>query len=79
MKKIVLDTPVTVSGHEYKELTMREPKVRDQLFAAKQGGNDAEKEVIFVSNLCEVAPEVIHELSMRDYRQVQEELHNFLS
>lgn len=79
MVKIELDSPVTVGGHDYKALTMREPKVRDQLVAAKQGGTDAEKEVCLVSNLCEVSQEVIHELSMRDYRKVQEKLHDFLS
>ncbi|WP_028318381.1 phage tail assembly protein [Desulfobulbus elongatus] len=79
MATITLKDPVTVAGQEYKELTMRAPKVRDMLAASKGGKNDAEQELALFANLCEVAPDVILELDMADYVKMQGMYKGFLS
>ena len=81
MDKIViaLQYPVRVNGQEITELHMRRPKVRDRLVVEKISGSQAEKEVRFIANLCEVAPGDIEELDMADYTKVQEAVTNFLS
>ena len=76
---IDLDRPVTVGGETVERLTMRAPKVRDMLAQDKLSGTDAEKEVRLFANLCEVAPAVIEELDLADYRRLQEAYTGFLS
>lgn len=58
-------------GTRVKALRMREPTVEDQLAATEAGGSDAIKEVRLIANLCEVAPEAIRALTIRDYYRVQ--------
>jgi hypothetical protein len=79
MKSIPLNTPVTSAGVEIKTLKMREPKVRDMLAAEKAGKGDAAREISMFAALCEVEPTVIEELSMKDYRKVQDAYGGFLS
>lgn len=79
METIELSTPVTCDGSEMKSLNMREPKVRDMLAAEKAGKSDGEREIAMFASLCEVTPEVIKDLSMKDYRKVQETYGGFLS
>lgn len=52
-------------------LTMREPRVEDQL--AAKGGND-EREIALVANLCEIAPAEIRALTIRNYKRLQQAL-----
>lgn len=77
--KIELKHPVAVAGEEVKVLHLRRPKVKDQLAADKGAGGNAEKEIRLFANLCEVAPAVIEELDLADYRAVQEAYSAFLS
>ncbi|WP_429885383.1 phage tail assembly protein [Geoalkalibacter halelectricus] len=77
--EIKLKHPVTVAGEEVKALRLRRPKVKDQLAADKGAGGNAEKEIRLFANLCEVAPAIIEELDLADYRQVQEAYSAFLS
>lgn len=79
METITLDYPITVDGAEVKKLSMRRPKVKDQLASDKSGGSDGDKEVRLFANLCEVAPAVIEDLDMIDYGKVQEQYRSFLS
>ncbi|RZG78573.1 phage tail assembly protein [Acinetobacter sp. WCHAc060033] len=55
-------------------LTMREPTVQDLLSAELQtkGKTDAEQEITMFSNLCEVSPDSIKKLGLKDYKRVQE-------
>lgn len=76
---LTLNTPVKHGDHEYKTLTMREPKVRDTVTAQKQAGDNADVEVNLFANLCEVSPEVISEMGMRDYGALQKIYKSFLS
>lgn len=65
-------TPVTV-------LRMREPTVADQLLLDEMKGGDATKEVTLVANLCEVTPDDIKRLTLRDYRKMQQAFAGFIS
>jgi len=76
---ITLMYPINSSGSQLNELCMRRPKVRDRLVAEKAPGNQADKEVRFIANLCEVTPEDIEELDMADYTKIQTALSDFLS
>lgn len=78
-KQIELKYPVTVAEHEYKALTMRSAKARDQIVAQKSASNNADVELVLFSNLCEVSTEVIEELEMADYQQLQKAYNGFLS
>ncbi|MFI0413085.1 MAG: phage tail assembly protein [Candidatus Thiodiazotropha sp.] len=76
---IELDYPVDFKGNKYTALTMRRPKVRDQLAADKAGVTQAERETALFGNLCDVPPGVIGELDMKDYGRLQERYESFLS
>lgn len=59
-------------------LTMREPTVEDQLAASEAGGSDAMQEVRLIANLCEVTPDAIRSLKLRDYYRVQQVYASFI-
>lgn len=75
--KIELSRAVQSNGVDVAELIMREPLVRDQLAAQQTSKNAAEAEVILFANLCDVAPDVIKDLPLADYRKVQGAFENF--
>lgn len=71
--EIKLDFPVDMDGATVGVLTMRRPKVRDQLMAQKQAGNDpAKTEILLFSFLCEVSPSNMEELDIADYDKLRE-------
>ncbi len=76
---ITLQYPIHVDGQQVTELRLRRPKVRDRLVVEKLSASEAEKEVRFIANLCEVAPSAIEELDMADYSKLQEAVTSFLS
>lgn len=76
---ITLEYPITVEKQEYKTLTLRSPKARDQIVAQKAGGTNGEQEATLFSNLCEVPKAVIEELEMADYNKLQAKYKDFLS
>ena len=77
---VVLQFPFEFRGESIQTLTMRRPKVRDMLAVEKLTAKDnAEKEIQLFANLCEVVPEVLHELDMSDYTQLQTTHQGFLS
>ena len=75
--QIKLSHPVVSDGTELRVLNLRRPKVRDVLLAAKIGGTDEEKEIRVLANLCEVAPDVVEELDMADYKKLQDGYRSF--
>ncbi|WMN59299.1 phage tail assembly protein [Pseudoalteromonas xiamenensis] len=75
---IKLAFPFKVDGHEYAELTMRRPKVRDRLMVDKVDLSESESEIRYFSNLCEVSPDVIEELDWSDFVKLREQLQAFL-
>lgn len=76
---VTLKHTVVVDGSTYTSLTLRRPKVRDLLHAAKQGGTAAEQEVLQFASLAGVPPKVIEELDVADYLAVQKQVQAFLS
>lgn len=74
---VTLQYPVEVDGQTAHEITLRRPKVRDQLLAEKSGGGAAEQEVAILANLAELPQEVIQDLDMADYLQLQEVYRGF--
>jgi hypothetical protein len=68
---VALSRPLTVGGAEVKALRMREPTVADQLVSEEMKGTDSAKEIAMLSNLCEVTPDEIKSLTLRDYKKVQ--------
>lgn len=53
------------------ELTVRRPKVRDQIAASKASKDPATQECTLFATLCEVSLETITNLDMADYMKVQ--------
>lgn len=79
MEQIQLDHGVSCQGLMIETLEMRRPKVSDMLFSETLKGSDAQKEIRLFANLCDVAPEVIESLDMKDYITLQKHYRNFLS
>lgn len=79
MKEITLKYPVTVDNQEYTTLTMRRPRVRDQLAVEKIKGSEGHREVRLLANLADVSPQVLEELDMMDYGALQEAYRDFLT
>jgi hypothetical protein len=74
---IELDFPVNVGGLDVARLTMRRPKTRDSLKAAKLKTHEAERGVVLLADLCDVSPDVIGELDEVDARKLGEQLDAF--
>jgi len=75
---VTLSSPVTVDDEKYNSLTMRAPKVGDQL-AVEHTKLLGAREAALFANLCEVSPEVIAELSLSDYGLLQQAYTGFLT
>ncbi|MBF0445094.1 MAG: phage tail assembly protein [Magnetococcales bacterium] len=75
---INLEYPIVVHGVELKSLTMRRPKVRDQL-AVETAGVESERELTLFANLCDQTPETIKDLDLKDYAALQKLFTGFLS
>ena len=74
---VTLEFPVMFKNTEITALSFRRPKVKDQMIADKQNKADADKEIHLMALLGEVEPELIQELDMADYEQVQQVLVGF--
>lgn len=76
---IKLAFPIKIDGHEYNNLSMRRPKVRDRLMIDRNDLHESESEIHYFSHLCEVSPDVIEELDWSDFVQLREKLQLFLA
>lgn len=74
---ITLARPLNVDGANVKVLRMREPTVADQEVAVDAAGSDASREIAMFANLCEVSPDQIRKMALRDYKRLQEAFVNF--
>lgn len=61
-----------------KEVTVREPKVRD-VRAVAHLQNEEEKEVHLIANITGLSVDEIDDLGLKDYKKLQKELQDFLS
>ena len=77
---VVLRTEVEFEGEIIKQLTLREPKVKDMMTAqtSNTATNDAEIEIQMMSNLTDKPQACIEELSMFDYSALQRVYQSFL-
>jgi hypothetical protein len=75
---IELSTPIKIDGADVTALRMREPTVNDQLVMDAKGGTDAQRELSLMANLCQVKPEDLKKLTLRDYKKVQKAFSGFL-
>ena len=76
---ITLRTEVKFEGQIIKQLTLREPRVKDMLTAQSSNTtSDAEIEIQMMSNLTDKPQACIEELSMFDYSKLQKIYQSFL-
>lgn len=69
---ITLLRGIDVDGAKVTALRMREPTVADQETAVSMEGSNATMEIIYLANLCEITPDQIRKLSVRDFKRMQE-------
>lgn len=74
---VVLEFPVEVDGLRYDKLTMRRPKTKDSLNAAKVGGTEVDRAIWLMATLCGVPPEVILEMDEVDSEALGEQYQSF--
>ncbi|HKY46155.1 MAG TPA: phage tail assembly protein [Pyrinomonadaceae bacterium] len=68
---ITLAKPATIAGAKVSSIRMREPTVSDLEAGQKNAGNDAAREITIFANLCEVSPEDLRGLVLRNYARLQ--------
>jgi hypothetical protein len=71
------DIPAKIDGGSVLELVMREPRVQDQL--SVEGKSAMKAEVAIFANLCDLPPEAIAGLSLKQYGRLQEAYASFLA
>lgn len=77
--KLKLSRSYDLDGVKKSTLTMREPKVKDVKLAEKScAGDEAEKDITLMANLCDVPVEFIDELYFKDFKIVRDQLKTFL-
>ena len=76
--EVALKSGLKVDGVQVSSLTMREPEVADQLAAFAFKGSEPEREVLLFANLCNVSPDQIKSLKMRDYNRLQAAYRGFI-
>mgnify|MGYP000039893694 CR=1 FL=1 len=68
---ITLSKPAEFAGVKTSTVRMREPTVGDQEVASEMSGSDASREINVFANLCDLAPDDIRKLPLRDYKRFQ--------
>lgn len=76
---VELSRPISIDGADVTKLRLREPTVADQLAADEYKGGDAAKELFTMANLCQVTPDDLKKLTLRDYKKLQGAFLNFIS
>ena len=76
---VTLSRPLEIDGANVTKLRLREPTVADQLASDEFKGGDAAKEIFTMANLCQVSPDDLKKLTLRDYKKLQEAFLGFIS
>ena len=76
MEKVTLKYPVKNGDTEITEIAVRRPKVKDTM--KPDFITEAEYEVKVVSNVTNLPEDVIQEMDLADYAEIQEKISNFL-
>lgn len=74
---VTLSRPLEISGAKVSVITMREPTVADQI-AAEQLGTGAEADVQYMANLCQITPDDVRRLPLRDFKRLQKAFSFFI-
>lgn len=74
---IELARPIQIAGAAVKALRMREPTVGDQISAGDPEKGAQEWELRMLTNLCEISPDDLKKVSIRDYRKLQKAFMDF--
>lgn len=79
--QVTLSKAVDIDGAKVSVLTLREPTVQDMLAAELQskGQGAAQQEINLLANLCDVAPEHIKSMTLKNYSRLQEAFKLFTS
>jgi hypothetical protein len=77
--QIQLEFPFTSGARLIEAVTIRRPKVADQLAAQKAGVTDVESEIHLVANLSGLTPAEVGQIDLADYAAIQEMLTGFFS
>lgn len=75
---ITLSRGLDIDGAKVTVLRMREPTVADQEVTSVMKGTDASREIQQFASLCQLAPDDIRKLPLRDYKRLQEAFVNFI-
>lgn len=75
---IELEFPITVSGAKVSVLSMRRANVGDVL-AANRIKDEIEREIVLFANLCQLTPDDVRALDLKDYQKLQEAFRSFTS
>lgn len=75
---VPLSRPIDIAGAQVTTLRVREPRVADQLAMENTKGGNGAQEVTLFANLCEVTPDEIKRLPLRDFKRIQKAFLAFL-
>ena len=77
--KVTLTYPINVGGVETNVVVLRRPTIRDQMNIQRAMPNspEGEREIAFIGNLCELAPDEVESLDIGDYMKLQDLLTSF--
>jgi len=75
---VTLASPATIEGTKLDVMKMREPTVGDMRRMQKIK-DEAEREIVGMSDLCEISPKDVEGLSLRNYGRLQEAFALFTS
>lgn len=73
---IDLQFPIEVDGQKITKLTMRRPKLRDTVKHNHRKDN-MDRGIAILADLCDLAPEHLHELDELDFDAVQSQYESF--
>jgi len=76
---IALASPASIGGVKTLAVRMREPTVSDMEASNDSTASAAKREITLFANLCEVAPDDIRKLTVRNYARLQDAFSLFTS
>lgn len=76
---ITLASPATIAGQKVATLKMREPTVGDMKRMQRHSGDEADREIFGMASLCEISPDDVEALSLRNMSRMQEAFGLFTS
>lgn len=76
---IKLTVPMTIDGVDIKEVTVRRPKVKDQLDAQRSGKGEGEIELHLIARLTGLNPvDITEKMDLDDFFCIRGVVHSFL-